>query len=126
MYRGKSVAVVVPAYNEEKQIHKVITTMPDYIDKVVIVDDCSKDGTSRVVSEYAARDKRVVLIRLEVNEGVGGAIAAGYVWARDNGMDCAAVMAGDGQMDPIELPGLLDPIVDDDADYTKGNRLLYP
>jgi glycosyltransferase involved in cell wall biosynthesis len=67
---------------------------------------------------------RVELIEHAVNQGVGGAIATGYKWSRDNGYDIAVVMAGDGQMDPIELPGLLDPIVDDVVDYTKGNRLV--
>ncbi|MDF1519304.1 MAG: glycosyltransferase family 2 protein [Brevefilum sp.] len=125
MYKGKSVAVVVPAYNEEKLIGKVIETTPDYVDYVVIVDDLSKDKTVDVVNGYIdAPDNRIVLICMEKNVGVGGAIAEGYKWCRDHQIDATAVMAGDAQMDPSDLPALLDPIVNGEADYTKGNRLF--
>ena len=124
MYRDHSVAVVVPAYNEEHQIGKVIDTMPDLVDWIVIVDDRSRDRTAAVVEEYAQQESRVVLLRHEVNQGVGGAIATGYMWARDHDCAIAVVMAGDAQMDPADLPALLDPIVDDVADYSKGNRLV--
>jgi glycosyltransferase involved in cell wall biosynthesis len=126
MYKHKTVAVVVPAYNEETQIGRVIETMPDFVDWIVIVDDCSPDATSAVVTRYReAGNQRIVLIRHPVNQGVGGSIATGYKWARDNGVDVAAVMAGDGQMDPADLPALLDPVVAGETDYAKGNRLTY-
>jgi glycosyltransferase involved in cell wall biosynthesis len=124
MYKDKSVGVIVPAYNEGTQIRKVLMTMPDYVDWVVVVDDASQDSTRETVKSYQNMDHRVILIEHEKNEGVGGAIASGYKWARDNGLDCAVVMAGDGQMDPKELPVLLDPVVTDKSDYTKGNRLF--
>lgn len=125
MYKHKSIAVVVPAYNEATQISRVIDTMPDLVDRIVIVDDCSQDGTGGIVlrhPQYAAG--RVVLIPHPVNQGVGGAIASGYKWVRDQGLDVAVVMAGDGQMAPEDLPAILDPVVEDEADYTKGNRLV--
>lgn len=125
MYRDKKIAVVVPAYNEETQIARVIETMPDFVDMIVITNDCSKDRTSEVIRAhpgYAAG--KVTLLEHEVNQGVGGAIATGYKWARDQSYDIAVVMAGDGQMDPDDLPAILDPVVDDEADYTKGNRLV--
>lgn len=125
MYRDKKVAVVVPAYNEETQISRVIVTMPAIVDRIVIVDDCSKDRTSDVVRAHeTSPGGRVTLLVHEVNQGVGGAIATGYKWARDEGYDIAVVMAGDGQMNPDDLPAILDPVVDDEADYTKGNRLV--
>lgn len=125
MYRDHRIAVVVPAYNEETQIARVIDTMPGFIDCIVIVNDCSKDRTSAVVRDHpAAAAGRVHLIDHAVNQGVGGAIATGYTYARDEGFDIAVVMAGDGQMDPLDLPAILDPVVDDAADYTKGNRLV--
>jgi len=125
MYKGKSVAVVVPAYNEEKLIGKVIETTPDYIDFLVIVDDFSKDHTVEVVNRYIKEgNERIVLICLEENVGVGGAIAEGYKWCRDNNIQASVVMAGDAQMDPADLPALLDPVLDGDVDYTKGNRLF--
>ncbi|AHE67614.1 glycosyltransferase involved in cell wall biogenesis [Legionella oakridgensis ATCC 33761 = DSM 21215] len=115
--------MVVPAYNEETQIGKVIETMPGFVDKIVIIDDCSKDKTVEVVKEYQKTHERIVLLQHEVNQGVGGGIATGYKWARDNHIDVAAVMAGDAQMDPADLPAILDPVVEDKADYSKGNRL---
>jgi glycosyltransferase involved in cell wall biosynthesis len=125
MYKDKTVAVVVPAYNEEKLIGKVIETTPDYVDYLVIVDDLSKDKTVEVVKGYAENnDNRIVLICLEKNIGVGGAIAEGYKWCRDHQIDATAVMAGDAQMDPSDLPALLDPVVSGEVDYTKGNRLF--
>jgi glycosyltransferase involved in cell wall biosynthesis len=125
MYKDKSVAVVVPCYNEEKLISRVIETMPDFVDYIVCVDDMSLDRTVKVIEKYhLSQPERVVLIRLPENEGVGGAIAAGYRWARDQGIDATAVMAGDAQMDPTDLPALLDPVVTGEVDYSKGNRLF--
>jgi glycosyltransferase involved in cell wall biosynthesis len=68
--------------------------------------------------------ERLHLIRHETNRGVGGAIATGYKWCRDRGIDAVVVMAGDAQMDPADLPALLDPVVNGEVDYTKGNRLF--
>lgn len=126
MYREKTVAVVVPAYNEETQIARlVIDMMPSLVDKIIIVNDRSKDKTSEKVRETLAYSLgRVELIEHEINQGVGGAIATGYKWARDNNFDVAVVMAGDGQMNPDDLPAILDPVVEERADYTKGNRLV--
>ncbi len=125
MYKNKSVATVVPAYNEELLISRVIDTMPDYVDYIVIVNDNSKDKTAEIVQTYIEQsDGRVILIDLPKRQGVGGAIAEGYKWCRDHKIDATAVMAGDAQMDPADLPALLDPIVNDEVDYTKGNRLV--
>ncbi len=125
MYCEHTVAVVVPAYNEEVLIRRVIETMPDYVDKIVVVDDCSQDATAEVVCSYKAQlGERLVLLEHESNRGVGGAIATGYVWCRDHELDATAVMAGDAQMDPDDLPALLDPVVDGEVDYAKGNRLF--
>lgn len=125
MYRNQRIAVVVPAHNEETQIARVIETMPDFIDTIIIINDKSKDRTSEVVRAHPGFvSGKVHLIDHVVNQGVGGAIASGYKYARDNAYDVAVVMAGDGQMDPDDLPAILDPVIDDTADYTKGNRLV--
>lgn len=80
MYEGKTVAVVVPDYNEERLIGRVIETMPHYVDRIVVVDDASKDSTIDVVSEYQDRiSDRLVLLEHDTNQGVGGAIA-GAAW----------------------------------------------
>ncbi len=126
MYRRASVVAVVPAHNEATQIGRVIETMPDFVDRIVVVDDASHDDTASVVRRHADQEgDRLLLLQHEVNQGVGAAIATGYKWACQQDFDVAVVMAGDGQMDPENLPALLDPIIDGEADYTKGNRLLH-
>jgi glycosyltransferase involved in cell wall biosynthesis len=124
MYRGKTVAVVVPAYNEEKLIGKVLKTIPTFVDHLVVVDDASQDHTGEVVKECQKEDLRIIYLRLKGNQGVGGAIVAGYKWARDHEIEISVVMAGDAQMDPVDLPFLIDPIVKGEVDYSKGNRLF--
>jgi len=124
VFKDKKIAVVVPAYNEESLIAKVITTMPDFIDMVIVIDDCSTDNTSEEVNRLRTGNDTMILIKHEKNQGVGGAIATGYKWARDNDMDIAVVMAGDAQMDPNDLTALLLPVAVDGIDYAKGNRLF--
>jgi len=125
MYKGKTIAVVVPTYNEQKLIGRVLETMPELVDKIIIVDDASKDNTVGEVKKFEeALGKRLILLEHKKNQGVGGAIVTGYKWARDNNMDVTAVMAGDAQMDPTDLLQLLNPVVDGQADYAKGNRLI--
>ena len=125
MIKKKKIAVVVPAYQEELLIGRVIETMPAFVDKIIVIDDCSMDKTAEVVNRYVKRQpKKVVLLRHETNQGVGGAIASGYKWCRDHDMDIAVVMAGDAQMDPADLPAVIEPILADRADYSKGNRLV--
>ena len=125
MYQEKRICVVVPAHNEATQIEQVLTSMPEYVDRIVVVDDCSTDGCRGIVQILADDDSRIVLIQHEKNRGVGGAIASGYKYARDQKFDVTAIMAGDGQMDPTELKSIILPVVMNEADYTKGNRLFY-
>lgn len=173
MLEGKTVAVVVPAYNEEKQIGMVIETMPEFVDRIIVVNDNSTDSTeeivvgylktsynssktnlnrtelqrtlhneadiildeinkreiglftpSTIINEHSAGDRLILISNLE-NSGVGGSIARGYKWCKDNEIDCTAVMAGDGQMDPGELESICLPVVIGEVDYTKGNRLIH-
>jgi glycosyltransferase involved in cell wall biosynthesis len=123
MYRGKKIGVVVPAYNEEELIGETLKGIPNYVDRIYVVDDASTDKTSEIVKEFMKKDDRIVLIRHEKNQGVGGAIVSGYKKGLEEGMDILVVMAGDNQMDPKYLPDLLDPIVEGKADFTKANRL---
>lgn len=173
MLNDKTIAVVVPCYNEEKQIGMVIETMPDFVDKIIIVNDKSKDKTEEVIKSYIkseynykselignsnhitknifnraevvlaeyekseiayftesevankSNNDRIILINHLQNGGVGAAIATGYKWAKDNNIDCTAVMAGDGQMDPDELLSICSPVVYENIDYVKGNRLIH-
>jgi glycosyltransferase involved in cell wall biosynthesis len=125
MFQEHKIAVVVPAYNEQALIGRVIETMPDCVDRIVVVDDASPDGTADVVRRYMPQmGERLLLIQHETNQGVGGAIATGYKWCRDHEVDVAVVMAGDAQMEPANLPDLLAPVVAGEVDYAKGNRLF--
>lgn len=174
MLHGKKVAVVVPCYNEEKQIGMVIETMPSFVDRIVIVNDKSKDKTAEAVMSYIETDTspktfipafpnpvipnkyneadvlvdkmnreeikyftkqeianknpdydRIILINHLENGGVGAAISSGYKWCKDHEIDCVAVMAGDGQMDPSELESICMPVIKENVDYVKGNRLRH-
>lgn len=124
MYKENSVGVVIPAYNEEALIGNTLDSIPEYIDKIYVVNDCSTDKTQEIIEHYALKDKRISLINHTVNSGVGVAIISGYKAACNDEVAVAVVMAGDNQMDPQYLPSLIDPIVDNQADYTKGNRLI--
>ncbi|MDO8601342.1 MAG: glycosyltransferase family 2 protein [bacterium] len=117
---------MVPAYNEEKMIGKVVETMPDFVDLILIVDDKSTDKTIAKALETAKRTKKKLeIIKNESNLGVGGSIVAGYARARKLKMMATAVMAGDAQMDPDELKDICLPIIKGQAEYVKGNRLIY-
>ena len=126
MYKENKIAVVVPAYNEEDLISETITSIPDFVDKIIVIDDKSNDGTGEeLLSLKNNFSDKLIIINHEKNMGVGCAIKTGYKKALNLDMDITAIMAGDGQMDPDELPKLLDPIVEGNADYTKGNRLTH-
>jgi len=123
MYKGKKIGVVVPAYNEERFIKSVITTMPDFVDRIYVVNDASTDDTYQIASNIARQNGRLVVITHKENRGVGAAIVTGYKKCLGDDLDIAVVMAGDNQMDPTYLPDLLMPLVEGEADYTKGNRM---
>jgi glycosyltransferase involved in cell wall biosynthesis len=123
MYRAMRVAVVIPAFNESRAIAATVATVPDFIDEILVIDDASSDDTG---ARAQASSTRALVIRHKSNAGVGRAITTGYRRALALGMDVAVVMAGDGQMDPRDLPALLDPIADGAADYVKGNRFKHP
>jgi glycosyltransferase involved in cell wall biosynthesis len=123
MYKNKKVGVVVPAYNEAAFISKVINGIPEYVDLIYIVNDASTDYTGEIASGVASNNKRVRLITHEQNYGVGKAIISGYKGCLESNLDIVAIMAGDNQMDPVQLPLLLDPLVSGEADYTVGDRI---
>jgi glycosyltransferase involved in cell wall biosynthesis len=122
MYKDHTITVVVPAHNESLLIGKTIQTMPEFVDHIIVIDDKSTDDTAAAAESTG--DARVVVVRHEVNLGVGGAIMTGHRRALQLGGDIDVVMAGDAQMDPNYLPALLDPIVDDGYGFTKANRFF--
>lgn len=125
MYKNRRIAVVVPVYNEEKLVGKVLDTMPGYVDKMIVVDDKSRDRSVDVIKpRMSLLGDKLILIKNTKNQGVGAAIVSGYKRAIQEKADIVAVMAGDAQMDPKNLPSLLDPVVAGETDYAKGNRLI--
>ena len=172
MINNKTIAVVVPCYNEESQIEMVVNSMPEFVDRIIIVNDLSKDNTGEIVKTLIESNKfksdisislktiepnfynkaeqilekvneeeikfytpqkpyqtkiksKIVLINHSENAGVGAAISSGYKWCKDHQIDCTAVMAGDGQMDPNELDSICRPVIEENIDYVKGNRLIH-
>jgi glycosyltransferase involved in cell wall biosynthesis len=121
MLDGKRVAVVVPAYDEEKLIGTTLSTIPEFVDKVYVVDDASRDGTA---DRARAAGERVEVVTHEQNQGVGAAILTGYRRALAEGIDVTAVMAGDNQMDPADLEAIVAPVARGEVDYAKANRLF--
>jgi glycosyltransferase involved in cell wall biosynthesis len=122
MLEGKRVAVVVPAHDEEGLISATLQGMPGYVDRIYVIDDASADATAE--RARAVADPRVEVIVHDRNRGVGAAIVTGYKRALAERMDATAVMAGDNQMDPDELERLTTPVVRDELDYAKANRLF--
>jgi glycosyltransferase involved in cell wall biosynthesis len=122
MLEGKRVAVVVPAHNEQDLIAATLQGIPGFVDRIFVVDDASTDTTAENAQSFG--DPRVEVIRHERNRGVGAAIVTGYRRALAERIDATAVMAGDNQMDPDELEELSLPVVRDELDYAKANRLF--
>lgn len=113
-------SVVIPAYKVKKHLKEVITTIPDFVTHIIVVDDkCPQHS-----GEYALslNIERVTVIFHEVNQGVGGSVFSGYQKALELASDVVVKVDGDGQMDPNFMKSLIQPIIDGHADYTKGNR----
>ena len=119
MILKSTVAVVIPTFNEEATIRNVIEAIPKNTARhVIVVDDASHDATSKIAKEAGA-----IVVRHGRNLGVGAAIKTGYSKALTLGADIVLVVAGDGQHDPQEIPLLIQPILDNEADYVVGDRL---
>ena len=115
------VAIVVPAFNERGKIGAVVRKVPRrYAAHVIVVDDCSSDGTAEEAREAGAEQ----VIRQPANRGVGAAIRTGLFAARDAGFEFAAILSGDDQHEPDELPRVLSPLFEGEADLVQGSRWL--
>lgn len=123
MWLEKRIAVVVPAYREERLIGRTLAGIPAWVDAIYVVDDASPDSTADAAQ--AVPDPRVRVLRHPENRGVGAAIVTGYRTAFAEGADVIAVMAGDNQMHPGDLAAVVTPVAAERADYVKGNRFMH-
>ncbi len=121
-FQKYNIAAVIPCYRVEREIQAVLHGLPKYIQHIIVVDDASPDSTSEIVAAAAKKDKRITLIRHESNQGVGGAMVTGFRKALELGAEIVVKVDGDGQMDTTRLPELIAPLIQGQADYTKGNR----
>ncbi|MBK6361579.1 MAG: glycosyltransferase family 2 protein [Comamonadaceae bacterium] len=116
-----SIAVVIPCYRVTAHVLQVIAAVGGEVRRIYVVDDACPDGSGTLVLEQCA-DPRVTVVFHETNLGVGGAVMTGYRAALADGMDIIVKVDGDGQMDPALIPYFVAPILNGQADYTKGNR----
>jgi glycosyltransferase involved in cell wall biosynthesis len=115
------VFAVVPACDEAPRIAEVVRTMPPRVERIVLVDDGSRDET--VARARAVADPRLLVVSHERRRGVGAAIESGYRRAFSEGADVVVVLAGDAQMWPGDLGAVLEPVLSGRVGYAKGNRL---
>jgi glycosyltransferase involved in cell wall biosynthesis len=129
MWRGSRVAVVIPAFREERLLPTTLRGLPEWVDEVVVVDDASDDGTRAAALACAGSvggsRTRLHVLTLPRNGGVGRAILTGYAEAARLGAQWAVVVGADAQMDPREMHLLLAPL-EEGADYVKGERFSHP
>jgi len=113
----KSILVCIPAYNEEKNIAKVIIDTKKYADKIIVIDDGSTDYTPQIAQELG-----VTLIRHEKNLGKGAALGTGFKYAMEYLPEIIVTIDGDGQHDPNDIPSLIKPILEKECDVVIGSR----
>ncbi len=116
------IAAIIPAYKVASRIKDVILSLPDNIDHIIVVDDRCPDFSGKEAEKI--NDDRKVVLYHEENKGVGGAVVTGYKKAVELDCDIAVKIDGDGQMDTAYINDLIIPLIDNEADYTKGSRFM--
>ncbi len=120
------IAVVIPCHRVGAHIEKVLRSIGDEVTSIVCVDDGCPEGSGKIIEELFGADGRVHVVRHEGNQGVGAAVVTGYRKAIDLGAEVIVKLDGDGQMDSSQIKRLVAPIVQGEADYSKGNRFFSP
>ena len=116
--------VVIPCYKVAAHIEQVLQTLPDCVDEIILVDDCSPDNTGEVLERLSQQDSRIAVIRNPKNMGVGGAMTAGFKEALRRGCDIVVKLDGDGQMDSSRITEMVQALENEDYDFVKGNRFF--
>ena len=116
---GMAVTAVIPAYNEEKTIKRVVEETRRFVTDVVVVDDGSSDSTGMIAAGAGA-----TVLRHRENMGYGAALRTGFKHVKNNGAAVMVVLDADGQHNPADIPGLIKPIVEGRADVVAGSRFL--
>jgi dolichol-phosphate mannosyltransferase len=120
-FETTQIAVIIPAYRVRSQIMGVISSIPNYVSRIYVVDDACPEKSGILVSSESD-DSRIKVITHSANQGVGGAVMTGYQAAILDGADILVKIDGDGQMNPLLISDFVHPILAGEADYTKGNR----
>lgn len=118
----RAIGVVIPAYRVQNEIGAVLAGIPAYVKTIIVVNDASPDDAQRVIDQHAAQDTRIIALRHQMNQGVGGAMITGFKKALQLDLDIIVKVDADGQMDPNEIPKLIGPLLNNSADFTKGTR----
>lgn len=116
------ISVIIPCHNVARHIEQVITNLPPEINYIIAVNDCSKDETEAIIIRLCEENKKIIYLKHEINQGVGGAMLSGFKKSIELNCDITVKMDGDNQMDPVYIPALIKPLIDKEADFTKGNR----
>lgn len=116
-----NILVIVPAYNEDKNLPGVIHDLREHIPSadIIVINDGSGDATASIASELGAR-----VLSLPFNLGIGGAMQTGYRYAMQHNYDIAVQFDGDGQHLADEIEKLLTPVLKGEADIVIGSRFL--
>jgi glycosyltransferase involved in cell wall biosynthesis len=123
---GLKSAVVIPCFNEENLISRTLSSIPDFVDFIYVIDDASEDSTADVARDYGKKDSRVRVVRLEENMGVGGAVISGFqLCLAETDSDVIGIVAGDNQFDSSYLGAMLELLVRKKADYVKASRFFH-
>jgi dolichol-phosphate mannosyltransferase len=121
MILHNKISIVIPCYKARSYVIDVINKVDSFVDNIYVIDDCCPEKTGDLVRTNC-KDKRVKVIQHSFNQGVGAAVMSGYKEAIKDGMDIIVKIDGDGQMDPALIINFIMPIINDNADYCKGNR----
>lgn len=122
MLNNRKIAIAIPCYKVEQHLPQVVAGLPDFVDSILLVDDCSPDGTGALIDRMAKEDKRITALHHQKNKGVGGAMKTAFQKAIEQGTDAVVKLDGDGQMDAAFIAPLAEAL--GESDFAKGNRLF--